>query len=97
VPSKTYAVPNAESVRTTNYVAPSRSLYYDDVITEHAERNGLRADLVRAVVQVESGFNPYARSPKGAKGLMQLMPGTARELGVANPFDAAENVRGGVA
>ena len=70
---------------------------YDDVIVEHARLNGVRPDLVRAVVQVESGFNPYARSPKGALGLMQLMPATAREFGVANPFDAVENVRGGVA
>src|SRR5205807_5339514 len=55
------------------------------------------ASLVRAVVQVESGFNPRAYSPKGAMGLMQLMPATAREFGVRNPFNAEQNVRGGVA
>ena len=98
VPSKTYAVPHAENnVRTTTYIAPSRNLYYDDVINEHAERNGLRVDLVRAVVQVESGFNPYARSPKGAKGLMQLMPATAIEFGVSNPYNPVENIRAGTA
>jgi hypothetical protein len=51
---------------------------------------------VRAVMQVESAFNPRARSPKGAIGLMQLMPATARQYGVVNPFDPDQNVRGGV-
>jgi hypothetical protein len=92
-----YPVAHSEKVRATRYVTADRVRAYDDVIIEHARLNGVRADLIRAVVQVESGFNPYARSPKGALGLMQLMPATARQFGVANPFDAAENVRGGVA
>ena len=54
-------------------------------------------DLVRAVIRVESGWNPRARSDKGAQGLMQLMPGTAAEYGVTNPFDPEQNIRGGVA
>ncbi len=96
-PVRSYSVPHSEKVRATRYVAADRANAYDDVIVEHARLNGVRPDLVRAVVQVESGFNPYARSPKGALGLMQLMPATARELGVSNPFNADENVRGGVA
>lgn len=57
---------------------------------------GVSADLVRAVIQVESAFNPSAVSTKGAMGLMQLMPTTARELGVTNPFEPDQNIRGGV-
>jgi len=51
---------------------------------------------VRAVVQVESGYNPWATSSKGAVGLMQLMPATIRQFGVNNPFDPLENIRAGV-
>ena len=93
-----YEVPAADTaIRTTRYVAPEKSRSFEDLIDEHASRQGVRKDLVRAVIQVESGFNPRAVSNKGAIGLMQLMPATARQLGVAHPFDPSENVRGGVA
>jgi soluble lytic murein transglycosylase-like protein len=94
--TKSYAVPKAPAVRTTRYAPLERTRAYDDIITEHARLNGVRTDLVRAVVQVESAFNPNARSPKGAMGLMQLMPATAREHGVSNPYNPVENVRAGV-
>jgi soluble lytic murein transglycosylase-like protein len=97
VAPQSYVVPKAETVRTTRFVAAERSRLYDDLIVEHARLNGVRPDLVRAVVQVESAFNPLARSPKGALGLMQLMPETALRFGVRNALNAAENVRGGVA
>lgn len=92
-----YAVPKAESVRVTRYAPAERGRQYDDLITEHSRRQGVRSDLVRAVMQVESAFNPNAMSPKGAMGLMQLMPSTARQYGVRNAFNPAENVRAGVA
>jgi len=94
---KTFDVAPASSFRATRYAAPDRAKAYDDLIAEHARRNGVRADLVKAVMQVESAFNPYARSPKGAMGLMQLMPATARQYRVINPYNPNENVRAGVA
>ena len=69
---------------------------YEPLIRQHAGRLGVRADLVRAVIQVESAFNARAVSPKGAMGLMQLMPATARLFGVIDPFNPAENIRAGV-
>lgn len=59
-----------------------------------AEQN-LESKLVRAVIEVESGFNPRAVSHRGAQGLMQLMPSTARRLGVEDPFDPEQNVKAG--
>lgn len=69
---------------------------FDDLIRQHAGRAGVDHRLVRSVVLVESNFNARAVSRKGARGLMQLMPGTAAQYGVRNVFDAAENIRGGV-
>jgi soluble lytic murein transglycosylase-like protein len=90
-------VPQAEGVRATTYVPATRAATYDDLIVEHAQLHGIRPDLVRAVVQVESAYNPRATSPKGAMGLMQLMPATARQFGVRNAYNPTENVRAGVA
>lgn len=67
----------------------------DDIVSVAARAQGIDADLIRAVIDVESGGNPRAVSPKGAIGLMQLMPDTAREVGVENPFDPVQNVLGG--
>lgn len=65
-------------------------------INAMAEKYAIDAALVRAVMHAESAFNPEALSPKGAQGLMQLMPGTAKELGVQNAFDTRQNIEGGV-
>jgi soluble lytic murein transglycosylase-like protein len=72
------------------------SANYDPLIRQHANQRGIRPELVRAVIQVESAFNPRAVSPKGAMGLMQLMPATAARFGVIDPFNPVENIRAGV-
>ncbi len=94
---QTYAVPNTSTIRATRPTASLRARPYEDLIRQHAELRAVRPDLVRAVMQVESGFNRFARSPKGALGLMQLMPATIRQYGVVDPFNPADNVRAGVA
>jgi soluble lytic murein transglycosylase-like protein len=66
-----------------------------DLAAAAARRHGLDPNLVMAVVSVESGFHPQAVSPKGAQGLMQLMPKTASSLGVADAFDPVQNLDGG--
>jgi soluble lytic murein transglycosylase-like protein len=66
-------------------------------ILQASRESGLPPELLRAMMQVESGGNPRAVSPKGAMGLMQLMPGTARLMGVDDPYDPEENLQGGAA
>jgi soluble lytic murein transglycosylase-like protein len=69
---------------------------YDAIINSAAARHGVDPTLVRAVIQVESDFNPRCVSTKGARGLMQLIPETARRYGVRDVFDPADNINGGV-
>lgn len=69
---------------------------YADTVRTMAKKYNIDAALVRAVIHAESAFNAKALSKKGAQGLMQLMPGTAKELGVTNAFDVQQNIEGGV-
>jgi soluble lytic murein transglycosylase-like protein len=73
----------------------SRAAVYADLIDEAARRAEVNPALLRAVIAVESAFDPHAVSPKGAQGLMQLRPATARRYGVQRPFDPRDNLRGG--
>lgn len=66
------------------------------IIQREAARYAVRPQLVRSIIQIESAFDSDARSGKGAMGLMQLMPATAADLGITDPFDPAQNIRGGV-
>jgi soluble lytic murein transglycosylase len=75
-------------------VAPKHS-GYDGLIGLTAREQRVQPALVKAVIAAESSFDPAAVSRKGAQGLMQLMPGTARELGVDDPLEPTDNVRGG--
>lgn len=81
-----------EAGRTWRY-----SGQYDDMIVKASRLFGVDSALVRAVIAVESAFNRYARSHKGARGLMQLMPDTGRQYGVVNAYDPWQNIRGGTA
>lgn len=72
-----------------------RNTGLEQAIFEAAATYNLEPALVAAIIQVESGFNPFARSRTGAMGLMQLMPATARMLGVHSPFDPVQNIFGG--
>jgi soluble lytic murein transglycosylase-like protein len=74
---------------------PPNSQEMSEVINAVSNRHHLDPDLINSVIHAESGFNPRAVSPKGAQGLMQLMPQTASHLGVADSFDPGDNVEGG--
>jgi soluble lytic murein transglycosylase-like protein len=95
-PTDIYQVEGAPRyVSTVPVESTSARERYEPYVLEYSNRHSLRPELVRAVIQVESGYNPRALSPKGAMGLMQLMPDTARMLGVQRPYDPEQNIRGG--
>ena len=98
-----YIEPQAEKTAeaaTPGPVLQDRSILdgtpYGEIIASAAEAHGVDPMLVRALIQVESGYKPRARSPKGAMGLMQLMPSTAREYKVRNPFEPKANIEAGI-
>lgn len=82
----------------TRFLLPGASnpAEYENIIRASADKYGVSASLIKAVIHAESGYNPNAVSRKGASGLMQLMPGTARSLKVNNCLDPKDNVEGGV-
>lgn len=84
-----------QAVAASTQVAPTADL--DQVIREASRKNRLDPDFVSSVIKAESNYRPTAVSKKGARGLMQLMPATATELGVADPFDPRANVEAGAA
>ena len=89
-PAAPHAAGSSRAARLVDRLAP-----FADAIAEASERFGVDANLIRAVIARESGGNPSARSPKGARGLMQIVPATGRALGLARPFDPRENVLAG--
>lgn len=94
-PKPAAAVPLVQDNRKAVFdVANQRR--YSPYVAEAARANQVDAALVHAVISAESGYNPNALSSKGAAGLMQLMPDTARRYGVTNPYDPAQNIDGGV-
>ncbi len=93
--SNRYKVYMREPVRRPDVFYTVKS--YDDVISEAAKRNGLSSSLLKALIHVESYFNPRAVSKKGAMGLMQIMPENLQLLNINDPFDPWENIMGGAA
>jgi soluble lytic murein transglycosylase-like protein len=90
-------VPTSRAARPVREITPPRTgEAYRHLILQAAERYALAPELVASVIAVESNFEPRAVSPQGARGLMQLMPGTAKLLGVQDVFDVGQNIAGGV-
>src|SRR5262245_16313917 len=88
--------PEAEGPAPSIASAPLQPLKYGEIIDRVSAEQGVDAKLVRAVIQVESAYHERARSPKGAMGLMQLMPATARQYAVKDPYDPASNIEAGI-
>lgn len=92
------ALPASAYATGTALTAPPPAIpqAFDELVTSLAKRHGVDARLVHAVITVESAYQPRARSPKGAQGLMQLMPATARQYGVRNAYNPAANLDAGI-
>ncbi len=95
VPTEQIVALEKEEVPVAAPPAPAAVTDLKSLIGAASEKHLIDADLIDSIIRAESGFNPKARSPKGAQGLMQLMPGTAQRLGVKDAFDAQANVDGG--
>ena len=91
-----YPEPESVNVEAAATLRSLPSVPFADIIDRIAAEHGVDARLVKALIQVESAFQPKARSPKGAMGLMQLMPRTARQYAVADPYDARANIDAGI-
>jgi len=93
-----YPEPEVEKPAVVVAQAPAAGppVKYGDIIEKVSAEQDVPAKLVRAVIQVESAYHERARSPKGAMGLMQLMPATAKQYAVADPYDPASNIEAGV-
>ena len=77
-------------------VVPTEKSHIKQLISKISKKHGVDEKLVNAVIKQESGYNPKAKSSAGAKGLMQLMPATAKAMGVSDPYNPVQNVEGGV-
>jgi soluble lytic murein transglycosylase-like protein len=91
-----YPEPEPLVVPQATFPEVAATVPYGDIIDEMAAQHGVDVKLVRALIQVESAYNSEAKSRKGAMGLMQLMPATARQYAVTNPYDPRSNIDAGI-
>lgn len=91
-----YPEPEVETPAATLTAQSALPVKYGEIIDKVSAEQGVSPKLVRALIQVESAYHERARSPKGAMGLMQLMPATARQYAVADPYDPTSNIEAGI-